>query len=448
MARSDTYWLLALGAVWLHHARKPVKARAGPPITGSLLGPADQEIQNLRPEFAFDQILEARGPEDLPKGVGFRPGSRHEAEVTRGFLEVGPKFFDLPPESRAHVLRHEYGHDLADLMLQDQSAFELADQGAFGPKLPDGTLKGINYQPTPAENVAEAYALLSGSDWTWLRNHYPQAFEAVGRRAIEEGFPIHPGARVALTPRERRTLTEIMHALQKAGVSKIISSDQDVGDLHGAAFQDGQEFVGYHVTDNPERVIRTLEQGVPLDQGRDADKFGDLCPGLYFSAAPQLWMGRAVRKWDFLERLTPDERQRLGEALLAHQNMNWPGYLTESEKEWAQKTIERFVQSGHTGSILSLADQPYNIAFWKPDFLEPLGITPAPQPQAVEVRVRGSFAEMDRPMPSSQTCELMKEAGLAGAFTRSGFATTPQMVVWKNDAVTQFGRYRPRSNSG
>src|SRR5690348_868991 len=73
---------------------------------------------------------------------------------------------------------------------------------------------------------------------------------------------------------------------------------------------------GYHVTDDPQSIITALERGDPLDRGEE-DGFHDLqTDGLYFSEAPQIWMGRSARKWDFTKTLTQDQQEQIATAVL------------------------------------------------------------------------------------------------------------------------------------
>jgi hypothetical protein len=149
----------------------------------------DLEMQRIA------RMTEQKFASDPPSGFRYDPRKRNEASYDDTgivVIVVGPKFFRLDLEGREKVIAHEVGHALSDLMLDDLSAFRLADEGAFGPKRPDGTIDGINGTYTPGENAAEAYALLV-TEPDWLEKHYPQAFCAVGCRALREGFWLPDG---------------------------------------------------------------------------------------------------------------------------------------------------------------------------------------------------------------------------------------------------------------
>ena len=115
-----------------------------------------------------------------------------------GKIVVGPRFDTLTPAQQQHTLQHEVGHAISDDMLKDGSAFELSDAGAFGPKMKDGTILGINGQFTPGENVAEAAGLLLGDEWEFLLEKYPEAFRAVGKRLLAMGYKLPAKAEKAL----------------------------------------------------------------------------------------------------------------------------------------------------------------------------------------------------------------------------------------------------------
>jgi len=66
----------------------------------------------------------------------------------------------------------------------------------------------------------------------------------------------------------------------------------------------------WHVTDEPEKVIKLLKT-----KGDFYAREGDLCGGLYVSAVPHFWEGRSERKWDFLPKMTREERFVLYDAI-------------------------------------------------------------------------------------------------------------------------------------
>ena len=203
-----------------------------------------------------------------------------------------------------------------------------------------------------------------------------------------------------------------------------------------------------HVTDDPSPVIEALEKGEPLTETYERavkGRMAELGPGLYCSNAPELWMGRSRRKWEFAQNLTREQRERLAEAVLNHPHMTWPDYLTESEKEILRRDLQNFVETGHVGYLVEAANQPYNIPVWKPEFLRPLGIEPGPQPQSVPVEAEGPIVRVHAPI-SREVAEALQRAGVKGACDPGSFmGNYPQCVIWSNEAIRRFGDYtRPK----
>lgn len=202
------------------------------------------------------------------------------------------------------------------------------------------------------------------------------------------------------------------------------------------------ELIATHITSNPQPALDALRRG-QVRIGRFS-KFGDIGPGLYASGIPQLWVGRASSKWDFLQRLSRSDRERMHQAALDHPNMTSPSYLSQEEKRVARRDLDQWLEDGVSEwAVLRLGDQPYNMRLWEPKFLKPLGIEPGTQPQLVDVRLRGRFLHAARePRLRNFTDELvdrLQAAGFAGAFERQGFISTAQIVVWDGRAVRRFG---------
>jgi len=82
-----------------------------------------------------------------------------------------------------------------------------------------------------------------------------------------------------------------------------------------------------------------------------------------------------------------------------------------------------------------LASQPFNIAWWKAEWLARCGVQATPRPQALELRVRGVFGEAGRARPDPGLLRMLRRMGVAGVLTRSGFGTAPEMVIWDPASV-------------
>ncbi len=201
---------------------------------------------------------------------------------------------------------------------------------------------------------------------------------------------------------------------------------------------------GYHVTDDPQPVLDALRAGTPLDRGYDIAPHADLlASGLYFSEAPQLWVGRSANKWKFAEALTQDQRGQIAQAIMHDSRFTGDWYVTEYEKERAARWLARFMASGSTVYLQSLAEQPYNVHSWKPAFLAQFGLTNPDTPHAVPVQVQGLFADVSSARLSAELVISLKQGGYDGAFVHASIAFLPQAVVWHNRAVVQFGEYQP-----
>jgi hypothetical protein len=196
-----------------------------------------------------------------------------------------------------------------------------------------------------------------------------------------------------------------------------------------------------HLTDDPEKVKETLSSNAPITSGRGGHDVGDLGGGLYGSNAPNLWVGRARKKYDFLDSLNNEQRKKLGEAILAHRNLHEKGYLSESEREYAEKTLRYWMSGQYADSCLAtIAGQPYNIHFWEPSFLIPLGIEPSPQPKFLEIELEGAFVKVDGGIGAGTVAELRREYD--GAFI-AGYMSYPQIVVWKNSSIKAVKEFVP-----
>jgi hypothetical protein len=194
----------------------------------------------------------------------------------------------------------------------------------------------------------------------------------------------------------------------------------------------------FHVTDKPQSILRAVKRRTNVvaaygPKGAHAE----LGPGLYLSGVPQFWMGRASGKWSFLDTLSASKTGQLVDALAERVDEDRAnGRLTRNEVSRADRTLDG-VRSGSYGAsaLLELAGQPYGIAFWRPSFLQPLGIEPGAPPSIVEVNVVGRFAELNRSMPSAKLLRAMRKSGLQGAFTRMSMGSNAELVLWDSRAV-------------
>lgn len=227
----------------------------------------------------------------------------------------------------------------------------------------------------------------------------------------------------------------------------VVDTSQ-IDELPGiGAVVDSGELVTYHVTDHPERIASILRRpGVRLMAAYgNAGAGSELGAGLYVSGNPAYWIGRARGKWDFLKTIQGDKLEALAEVLYERiEDMKTRHWLSATEYDQAMRTISHvaYERSYEPSVLIHLANQPYNIPFWKPEFLTPLGIEPGQAPRIVEIRIKGLLADAGsssgprRGSPDAATFRALRRAGVVGAFTRASMATNPELVLWDARAVT------------
>lgn len=225
------------------------------------------------------------------------------------------------------------------------------------------------------------------------------------------------------------------------GVVRVVDTRTPGLDLGSAAVQVGDEVVAWHVTDDPEPAARAIDQDALVRAyGSGRERRAELGPGLYASASPQLWLSRARGKWDFLKRLRSADVVRLATALRG-ELADRQRFITSLERAYAERDIEHVLDGAYdSGVLVNLANQPYNIPFWRPEWLARIGVDPGATPQVVEVGVVGRLAEL-RDYPTAATLRALRRVA-DGAYVRGSMAALPQIVVWNGDAVTYFGPER------
>lgn len=225
----------------------------------------------------------------------------------------------------------------------------------------------------------------------------------------------------------------------------VRSSDATQKKFGNAAAVSGGSLVGYHVTDNPQRILDIWESGKKFTATyrKGVGKTNELGPGLYVSAAPQMWVGRSVGKWDFLKTLTPDQKQRLAAALRQDRALTGMPlddgrvfkYVSDREAESAHRYIDEWLASGHDPILVFLAGQPYNIRFWTPEYLRPLGIEASGQPKMLKVTFNGAFVNLSRHIGDWPVIADCIRKGYDGGFNPGGMVSNPEMCIWRRECV-------------
>lgn len=250
---------------------------------------------------------------------------------------------------------------------------------------------------------------------------------------------------------EKDTVDSASWAQKDANAAEQALYDAESRMRGAAAPQIDGTLRSFHVTDDPARFIDVLEGRAGMHE-----RAGDLCTGLYVSTAPNFWESRSQKQWDFLKTLSPDSvrtliqaiRERVGDFVRS-------GYITRNEYENATRVLEQ-AEGGYLPVLDIVANQPFNINI--PDLAKALKIATPFEPIHVPVDFTGRYLEFNtrraidaymellRKMHGSaegltrkDLCDLLKNLGWDGVFTKAGFGTNPELVIWNTDKILTFG---------
>ena len=203
--------------------------------------------------------------------------------------------------------------------------------------------------------------------------------------------------------------------------------------------------VGWHVTDNPQKVFDALKSGKQLTASyrKGVGKYAELGPGLYVSGVPHFWMNRSTGKWNFLKGLAPDQKQKLADAIRNSRTLKGIPMgdgttfmnVSKYEVETANRYIDQWLATDNEGIIVMLAGQPYNIPFWQPDFLKPLGIEPSPAPKKVKITFSGKFADLSNNVANWPVIADCIRKGYDGGFNPGGMVSNPELCIWRHECI-------------
>lgn len=208
----------------------------------------------------------------------------------------------------------------------------------------------------------------------------------------------------------------------------------------------------WHVTDDAEKVVELLRT-----KGDFYARAGDLCGGLYVSSVPHYWEGRSQKKWDFLPKMSKENRSKLYDAI--HQRLIEQintGYITRSEFERAEGDIEMAKKQDFWQILDIVANQPFNVNITR--MAEDLGLATPFKPPYIQVDFVGRYLEFNtqRAIEANEAllllkhgsleglsrldlCNLLKDYGWDGVYTKAGMGTNPELVIWNGDRVMAFG---------
>lgn len=240
----------------------------------------------------------------------------------------------------------------------------------------------------------------------------------------------------------------------------------------GAAVPEDGYLAAYHVTDDPERVIRMLRSTSVLTEQTTVD---DLGSGFYVSGVPEYWRVRSREKWDFAKNLHRAQRQALVNVILSDPNYRkGGGYLADFEVDYLNRDLKLFVETGDVNVLASTGSQPYNVEITA-DIARTAGVPVPKKPGMVKIKLQGKFINAEglyfnpeignrarnwagspegrkklaqwfiATTPKNIVNAWMRSQGYSGAFTKSGFSTNPEMVIWDRKAIIDFGIPEPRT---
>lgn len=221
-----------------------------------------------------------------------------------------------------------------------------------------------------------------------------------------------------------------------------------------------------HVTDDPDGVMRMLRSSTSvLTEQTTVDDMGS---GFYVSGVPEYWRVRSRAKWDFAKNLNRAQRQALMNIILSDPNYRkGGGYLADFEVDYLNRDLKLFVETGDVNVLAMTGSQPYNVSITK-EIARKAGV-PAPRaPGMVKVKLQGKFINAEglyfNPeignrardwagslegrkkiaqwslivTPKNIVNAWLRSLGYSGAFTKSGFSTNPEMVIWDRKAIIDF----------
>ena len=227
-----------------------------------------------------------------------------------------------------------------------------------------------------------------------------------------------------------------------------------------AEIKEGRNYlVTKHVTDDPQNVILTLTRGENIAEGRIHE---DLGGGLYASDMPEYWMGRSLRRYDILKTLDYDQRLAMTQAIRKEKvEEEFPGYLSLSERNYLEERLEEWVETGNNGLWYIFANQPFNVQI--EELVQNVLHQKPYQAHVVEMRLAGKFFDLTETSklldlkisvyvnqkfpqgimlsPKAMYSVYLRDMGYDGMFTRMGFNKNPEIVVWNNSAIMQFGSW-------
>ncbi len=324
----------------------------------------------------------------------------------------------------------------------------------------------IKHEPGKIFPYRVVYA---GTDKTVQTKEYPEAMAYYTRTEAERGIaeegltqvkrehiPSTVSENIQVTNNIETFLNRLTVDTSRYSRAVPIPESQVIG----AAIPGDGFLFAYHVTDKPEDAIRKLRSNIPLCQ---MNPEGDLGCGLYVSGVPEYWRGRSTAKWEFAKNLNRAQRQALVNIILSDPNYRkGGGYLADFEVDYLNRDLRQFVETGDVNVLAMTGNQPYNVHITK-EIARKAGVPVPKEPGLIKVKLQGKFinaselysnaeilnraqawAVINRPKllewnKRASTQDIVNawlcSMGYSGAFTKSGFSTNPEMVIWSRKAI-------------
>lgn len=254
-----------------------------------------------------------------------------------------------------------------------------------------------------------------------------------------------------------RRIQKILKTLESNTVDTAGGWIEPTRVIGGAEVLPDNKLVSWHVTDDPQTVLRALAFHADLQETRPV---ADLCGGLYVSSFPNLWRNRSRKKWEFAEMLSPAAARKLARAVLHELDRGLEnGRLTPSEHERGRRDVEQhWLERGNWEILLNLAGLPYAIDIQ--ELARKEGVAEPFEPTLVEVVFEGRYlhatpdvkrdsaalaAEFlhveEELVDRDQVCRAWRDLGWDGAFTKIGMGANPELVIWNYARVLKFGSW-------
>lgn len=226
-----------------------------------------------------------------------------------------------------------------------------------------------------------------------------------------------------------------------------------------ADVNDDGTFTAWYVTDDRFEVEHVLSKRQKLWEGR---YLGSICPGLYLTTYTGSRERHSRKRWAFLKDLDQEGVAKLHQAIRSELlRETTERYITEWEYTRAMDSLDRWLENKeHDYGVLHVGDQPYNIDV--PKIAKDIGVAEPGKPDVIQVYFEGRYLDLTEKdaneeaafltgavlgkepgaVTRDEVCDVLRAEGWDGAFTRTGFSTSAEIVIWNGDKIMRYGGWR------